>query len=29
MIGSAVKKLKKALADNLAGNNAEVITYKL
>ena len=29
MIGSAVKKLKKVLADNLVGNNVEVLVYKL
>lgn len=29
MIEKAIKKLKKVLADNLAGNNVEIFTYKL
>ena len=29
LIGKAIKKLKKVLADNLVGNNVEQLSYKL
>lgn len=29
LIGKVVKKLEKILADNLLGNNVEVLAYKL